>query len=49
MCIRDSCGTEAEERGQGNAIADNLVAMAGLTVPVVSVLLGCLLYTSRCV
>ena len=33
-------GIDAEERGQGNAIADNLVAMAGLTVPVVSVLLG---------
>ena len=33
-------GIDAEERGQGNAIADNLVAMAGLRVPVVSVLLG---------
>ena len=31
---------EAEERGQGNAIADNLLALAGLRVPVVSVLLG---------
>ena len=44
LCLVDTqgafCGTEAEERGQGNAIADNLVAMAGLTVPVVSVLLG---------
>ena len=30
------CGMEAEERGQGNAIADNLVAYGGvLTVPVV--------------
>ena len=34
------CGMEAEERGQGNAIADNLVAMAGLTVPVVCIVLG---------
>ena len=44
VCFVDTqgafCGKEAEERGQGNAIADNLVAMAGLTVPVVSVLLG---------
>ena len=44
LCLVDTqgafCGTEAEERGQGNAIADNLVAMAGLRVPVVSVLLG---------
>lgn len=44
LCLVDTqgafCGTEAEERGQGNAIADNLVFMAGLTVPVVSVLLG---------
>ena len=44
LCLVDTqgafCGTEAEERGQGNAIADNLVFMAGLRVPVVSVLLG---------
>ncbi|MEG0376320.1 MAG: carboxyltransferase subunit alpha, partial [Raoultibacter sp.] len=44
VCIVDTqgafCGTEAEERGQGNAIADNLIAMAGLRVPVVSVLIG---------
>lgn len=44
LCLVDTqgafCGTEAEERGQGNAIADNLAYMAGLTVPVVSVLLG---------
>ena len=35
LCLVDTqgafCGTEAEERGQGNAIADNLVAVAGLT------------------
>lgn len=44
VCIVDTqgafCGTEAEERGQGNAIADNLIAMAGLRVPLVSVLIG---------
>lgn len=44
VCLVDTqgafCGADAEERGQGNAIADNLVGMAGLTVPVVSVLLG---------
>ena len=44
VCLVDTqgafCGMEAEERGQGNAIADNLVAMAGLTVPVVCVVLG---------
>ena len=33
-------GKDAEERGQGNAIADNLYAMAGLRVPTVSVLVG---------
>lgn len=44
VCLVDTqgafCGMEAEERGQGNAIADNLVAMAGFTVPVVCVVLG---------
>ena len=44
VCLVDTqgayCGTEAEERGQGGAIAENLVAMAGLKVPVVTVLLG---------
>lgn len=44
VCLVDTqgafCGMEAEERGQGNAIADNLYAMAGLTVPVVCVVLG---------
>lgn len=44
VCIVDTqgafCGTEAEERGAGNAIADNLIAMAGLRVPIVSVLVG---------
>ena len=44
VCFVDTqgafCGADAEERGQGNAIADNLIAMAGLKVPVISVLLG---------
>lgn len=44
VCLVDTqgafCGMEAEERGQGNAIADNLVAQAGLSVPIVSVVLG---------
>ncbi len=44
VCLVDTqgafCGTEAEERGQGNAIADSLVCMASLHVPVVSVLVG---------
>ncbi len=34
------CGVSAEERGQGNAIAENLQYMASLTVPVVVVLIG---------
>ena len=34
------CGTEAEERGQGNAIADNLACMAALRTPIASVLIG---------
>lgn len=34
------CGVEAEERGQGEAIARNLFEMAGLTVPVLSVVIG---------
>ena len=46
-------GKEAEERGQGEAIARNLMEMSGLTVPVIAVVTGegssggCLLYTSR--
>ncbi|GIW06002.1 MAG: acetyl-coenzyme A carboxylase carboxyl transferase subunit alpha [Dehalococcoidia bacterium] len=31
---------EAEERGQAKAIADNLLAMAGLRVPIVGVIIG---------
>lgn len=44
ICLVDTqgafCGMEAEERGAGNAIAENLKLMAGLKVPVISVLLG---------
>ena len=34
------CGIGAEERGQGQAIAENLVEMMGLKVPVLSILIG---------
>lgn len=34
------CGLGAEERGQGQAIAQNLMAMARLRVPVISVVIG---------
>ena len=34
------CGAEAEERGQGEAIARNLMEMSGLTVPVIAVVTG---------
>lgn len=34
------CGLEAEERGQGEAIARNLMEMAELTVPVLSIVIG---------
>ena len=44
VCLVDTqgayCGMEAEERGQGNAIAENLVALAGIEVPVISAVLG---------
>ena len=33
-------GIEAEERGMGESIARNLMEMAGLTVPVLSILIG---------
>lgn len=35
-----SCGLEAEERGQGEAIAKNLFEMSSLTVPVLSIFIG---------
>jgi len=44
VCFVDTagayCGVEAEERGQGQAIAENLTTLMGLRVPVVSVLIG---------
>ena len=33
-------GKDAEERGQGEAIARNLMEMSGLTVPVIAVVTG---------
>ena len=44
ICFIDTsgayCGIGAEERGQGQAIAENLVEMSTLGVPVISVLIG---------
>ena len=44
ICFVDTpgafCGIEAEERGQGEAIARNLYEMSGLQVPVLSVIIG---------
>ncbi len=44
VCLIDTagafCGVGAEERGQGQAIAENLTAMMGLKVPIVSVFIG---------
>lgn len=34
------CGIEAEERGQGEAIARNLLEMSALKVPVLSIVIG---------
>ena len=34
------CGIEAEERGQGQAIAENLCEMSTLCVPIISILIG---------
>lgn len=34
------CGVEAEERGEGEAIAENLLKMAGLKTPLIAVLIG---------
>ncbi|HNP70552.1 MAG TPA: acetyl-CoA carboxylase carboxyltransferase subunit alpha [Kouleothrix sp.] len=33
-------GTQSEERGQGRAIAENLLAMAGLRVPILATVIG---------
>lgn len=44
VCLVDTSGAfpgmEAEERGQGAAIADDILAMSGLRVPEVSVIMG---------
>ncbi|MBE6569707.1 MAG: acetyl-CoA carboxylase carboxyltransferase subunit alpha [Ruminococcaceae bacterium] len=44
ICFVDTsgayCGVSAEERGQGLAIAENLMEMSTLCVPIVSVLIG---------
>ena len=44
ICFVDTpgafCGLEAEERGQGEAIARNICEMSGLKVPVLSVIIG---------
>ncbi|MBO5060312.1 MAG: acetyl-CoA carboxylase carboxyltransferase subunit alpha [Clostridia bacterium] len=34
------CGIDAEERGQGEAIAENLFEMMGIKVPIISVVVG---------
>lgn len=44
ICFIDTpgafCGMEAEERGQGEAIARNLYEMAGISVPILSIVIG---------
>ena len=44
VCFVDTsgayCGLQAEERGQGQAIAENLMEMMTLKVPVISILIG---------
>ena len=44
ICLVDTpgafCGLEAEERGQGEAIARNISEMSGLGVPVLSIVIG---------
>ena len=44
ICFVDTsgayCGIGAEERGQGQAIAENLMKMSTLCVPVISILIG---------
>ena len=34
------CGIEAEERGQGEAIARNLMEISKITVPIISIIIG---------
>lgn len=44
ICLVDTagafCGEEAEERGQGQAIADNLMEMMALKTPIITVVIG---------
>lgn len=44
ICFVDTsgafCGEEAEERGQGQAIADNLMQMMALETPVITIVIG---------
>ena len=44
ICFVDTqgafCGADAEERGQGEAIAENIMEMMGLRTPVISVIIG---------
>lgn len=44
LCLVDTqgafCGIGAEERGQGSAIAQNLLGMMGLKTPIVSIIIG---------
>lgn len=44
VCLIDTsgayCGVGAEERGQGQAIAENLMEMTTLCVPIISILIG---------
>ena len=44
LCIVDTagafCGVDAEEHGQGRAIADNLYTMADLPTPILSLIIG---------
>ena len=44
ICLVDTpgafCGIEAEERGQGEAIAQNIYEMSALKVPVLSIIIG---------
>jgi acetyl-CoA carboxylase carboxyl transferase subunit alpha len=44
LCLVDTagafCGIEAEEHGQGRAIADNLYEMSTLKVPILSIVIG---------
>ncbi|MBQ7003658.1 MAG: acetyl-CoA carboxylase carboxyl transferase subunit alpha [Oscillospiraceae bacterium] len=44
ICFVDTlgayCGADAEERGQGQAIAENIMEMMGLRTPVISVVIG---------